>query len=156
MAFKDTTSGSYVVGQVWGRIGADNYLLDQVRRKMDFVETVKAVRLMSAKWPDAWSKVVEDKANGPAVISTLKRSIPGLIAFMPNGSKESRLYAVSPLFEAGNVHIPTRDWTQDYIEELVSFPNGTNDDQVDCSSQALIRLTKPTRLRTMSKKSLGL
>jgi predicted phage terminase large subunit-like protein len=156
MAFKDTTSGSYVVGQVWGRIGADNYLLDQVRRKMDFVETVKAVRLMSAKWPDAWSKVVEDKANGPAVISTLKRSVPGLIAFMPNGSKESRLYAVSPLFEAGNVHIPVRDWTQDYIEELVSFPNGTNDDQVDCSSQALIRLTKPTGLRTMSKKSLGL
>lgn len=156
MAFKDTKSGSFVVGEVWGKLGADHYILDQVRRKMDFVESVKAIRLMTAKWPIARAKIVEDKANGSAVISTLKRSIPGLIGFTPKGSKESRLYAVSPLFEAGNVYVPIKDWTQDYIEELVSFPNGTNDDQVDCTSQALIRLTKQPGIRTMNKRALGL
>jgi len=156
MAFKDTKEGSFVVGQVWGKIGADNYLLDQVRRQMDFVETIKAVRLMTAKWPAAIAKIVEDKANGPAVISTLKREIPGMIPYTPEGSKESRLYSVSPYFESGNVFIPIKDWAQDYIEEIVSFPNGANDDQVDCSSQALIRLNKQSGLKTLNKRSLGL
>jgi predicted phage terminase large subunit-like protein len=156
MAFKDTKEGSFVVGQVWGKIGADNYLLDQVRRQMDFVETIKAVRLMSVKWPKAYAKIVEDKANGTAVISTLKREIPGMIPYSPEGSKESRLYSVSPYFEAGNVFVPVKEWTQDYIEELVSFPNGTNDDQVDCTSQALTRLNKRSGLQTMRKSSIGL
>lgn len=143
MAFKETTSSDFVVGQVWGRKGADKYLLDQVRDRMDFPTTVQTVRALSAKWPQAYAKLVEDKANGPAVIATLKREIAGLIPVEPQGSKEARAAAVSPQIEAGNVYLPDPSiapWVHDFIEECSAFPNGANDDQVDAMTQALLRL----------------
>lgn len=145
MAFKDTQSSDYVVGQVWGRIGADKYLLDQVRDRMSFPVTVQAVRSLSAKWPRASAKLVEDKANGTAVISVLRREIPGLIPVEPLGSKQARAAAVSPEIEAGNVFLPSPDlgsWVHDFVEECSSFPTGTYDDQVDAMTQALQRLQK--------------
>lgn len=142
MTFKDTKTADFVVGQVWGRKGADKYLLDQVRDRMDFPATVQAVRSLSAKWPQARNKLVEDKANGPAVIATLKNEIPGLIAVNPEGGKVVRAQAASPDIEAGNVYLPdpsVAPWVHDFIEECAAFPNGANDDQVDAMTQALIR-----------------
>jgi hypothetical protein len=65
MAFKDTAKSDYVVGQVWALEGARAFLLDQVHDRMDFVATCQALRALSAKWPQAHAKLVEDKANGP-------------------------------------------------------------------------------------------
>jgi phage terminase large subunit-like protein len=61
---------------------------------------------LSARWPQAVLKLVEDKANGPAVISALSRRLPGLVPEEPHGSKESRTSAVAPFLEAGNVLAP--------------------------------------------------
>lgn len=143
MAFKATADTDYVVGQVWGRIGADCYLLDQVRDRLTFSQTLAAVKALSEQWPQAWAKLVEDKANGPAVIDVLHHHIPGLIAVEPDGGKVARLQAVSPLIEAGNVYLPNASrasWVQDFIEEVSVFPNSAHDDQVDACSQALRRL----------------
>ncbi len=155
MSFKETKGGSYVVGQVWGRKGADKYLLDQVRARMDFPTTLHAVRSLSAKWPQAHAKLVEDKANGPAVIATLKREITGLIAVEPQGSKEARAAAVSPDVEAGNVYLPdptVAPWIHDFIEELSAFPHGVNDDQCDSTTQALLRLRSSAHIPEEVKK----
>ena len=152
MTFKDTKTADYVVGQVWGRKGADKYLLDQVRDRMDFPATVQAVRNLSAKWPQARAKLIEDKANGPAVIATLKRNISGLIPIEPQGSKESRAWAASPEVEAGNVYLPDPSiapWVHDFVEECAAFPNGANDDQVDAMSQALMRLNKQPGIQVL-------
>ena len=152
MTFKDTKTADFVVGQVWGRKGADKYLLDQVRDRMDFPATVQAVRNLSAKWPQAKVKLVEDKANGPAVIATLKKEISGLIPVEPQGSKESRAWAVSPEVEAGNVYLPDPSiapWVHDFIEECAAFPNGANDDQVDAMTQALMRLNKQPGIQVL-------
>jgi len=143
LAFKETTGSDFVVGQAWGKKGGSFYLLDQVRDRMDFPATLKAIESLSAKWPAAVCKLVEDKANGPAVISTLKGKIPGLIAVEPRGSKEARASAVSPAIEAGNVYLPApARWSgvHDFIEECAAFPKGANDDQVDAMTQALDRL----------------
>lgn len=139
-AFKETDDSDYVVGQVWGRVGANKYLLDQVRARMDLPGTIQAVRSLSAKWPQARAKLVEDKANGPAVIQLLKNEIPGLIPVNPEGGKVVRAQAASPELEAGNVFIPAPSiapWIHDFVEEAAAFPNGLNDDQVDCFSQAI-------------------
>lgn len=141
--FKETKSSDFVVGQVWGRKGANKYLLDQVRDRMDFTKTIAALLSMSARHPRTYTKLVEDKANGPAVIATLKNSVSGLVAVEPEGSKEARLSAVAVEFEAGNVLLPHPDeapWVRDFIEELVNFPNAAHDDQADACSQALWRL----------------
>lgn len=162
MAFKDTDGSDYVVGQVWGRFFADKYLLHQVRAKLEFTETVKAVQELTAWVEDrlpkhrGHAKLVEDKANGPAVISTLRRTVPGLIAVDPGplGGKVARARAVAPEIESGNVFLPgaassdgsdydrtfTPGWVQQLVEECAAFPNASNDDQVDALSQALSRL----------------
>jgi predicted phage terminase large subunit-like protein len=143
MAFKDTAASDYVVGQVWMRRGADVFLLDQVHDRMDFVTTCQRFRELAAKWPQAVLKIVEDKANGTAVINALRRIVSGIVPEEPHGSKEARAAAVTPLVEAGNVHLPTPElapWVGDLIEEAAAFPTGAFDDQVDALSQALNRL----------------
>lgn len=145
MTFKDTKTSDFVVGQVWGRRAAEYYLLDQTRARMDFPSTTRAVERLSTDWPQALTKLVEDKANGPAVIDTLRGRIPGLIAVNPEGSKEARLASVTPLIEAGNVYLPdpsVAPWVHDFIEECAGFPNAAHDDQVDAMSQALRRMSQ--------------
>lgn len=143
MTFKDTKGSDYVVGQVWGKDGANAYLLDQVRDRMDFTATVAAFIAQSNKWPQAIRKLVEDKANGPAVMSHLKAKVPGLIPVEPDGSKVARTYAVSPFWEAGNVWLPSpalAPWVTDFVAEVTTFPAAPNDDQNDAMTQALREL----------------
>lgn len=137
MTFKGTDCSDYVVGQVWGVKGTNRYLIDQVRGRMDFVASVQAVRNLSAQYPQAEAKYVEDKANGPAVINALHSEISGIIPVTPNGSKTARAYAVTPQIESGNVYLPRKKWVDGLIEESTSFPNGAHDDQVDALTQAL-------------------
>jgi predicted phage terminase large subunit-like protein len=141
-SFKDLVTSDYVVGQVWGRLGAYYFLGDQVRDRMDCPTTVKAVRELSQRYPGSLAKLIEDKANGSAVIQMLKHEIEGILAVNPEGGKVPRAMAVSPLIEAGNVYLPHplyAPWVNDFIEECAAFPNGAHDDQVDAMTQALLR-----------------
>jgi predicted phage terminase large subunit-like protein len=98
---------------------------------------------MTARWPQAVAKLVEDKANGPAVINALHRQIPGIIPVEPEGSKYARAAAVSPFVHALNVHLPTAELlpnVEDLLEEARSFPNGAHDDTIDTFSQAVNQL----------------
>jgi predicted phage terminase large subunit-like protein len=146
-SFKDLSTSDYVVGQVWARWGSLFLLGDQVRARLDCPATVRAVRALTQKWPGTIAKLVEDKANGSAVIQMLSREIPGLLPVNPQGGKNARAAAVSPLIEAGNVYLPHplfAPWVNDFIEECVAFPNGAHDDQVDAMTQALLRLSMVT------------
>jgi hypothetical protein len=89
MTFKDKESSDFVVGQVWARKGAYVYLVDQVRARLNFTSTVDAFRRMTARWPQATVKLVEDTANGPAVVSALRREIGGIIPLPAKGSKSN-------------------------------------------------------------------
>lgn len=140
MTFKDSKNSDYVVGQVWGKKGPNFYLLDQVRGQWDFVKTKEMVRVLAHKWPRVVRKLVEDKANGSAVISELKSTVSGFVPITPTESKEARASSVTPYFEAGNVFIPEdteAPWVPHYVSELLEFPAGSHDDQVDSTTQAL-------------------
>ena len=142
-AFKDTAASDYVAIGVWLRRGPNAYLLDQVHDRLDFLASMRARRGLVAKWPQAGLKLVEDKANGTAIINTLSRSIPGIVPEVPRGGKTERANAVVPFVEAGNVWLPAAEiapWVGDFIEEHAAFPTGKHDDQVDATSQALNRL----------------
>lgn len=148
--FKDTGT-SWIVGQLWGQLKANFYLVDQVRFKADFVKAKEAMRLKGIRnpslpslWHRARLKLVEDKANGPAIISSLKNEVPGIVPVSPKGSKKARLSAVAPFFEAKNVWLPPKSqakWIRGFIEEITTYPGAANDDQVDACSQALSRGT---------------
>ena len=142
-SFKDNMDNDYVVAQCWGQLAGDAYLIDQVRGLWDFVATLKNFVKFVEKYPEATERLIEDKANGPAVISSLRHDVPGIIPVEPFGSKSARAHAVSPYWESGNVYIPnptSYPWVTDFELELLQFPVVSHDDQVDASTQALQRM----------------
>lgn len=143
LTFKDKSTSDYVVGQVWARYGAEVFLVDQTRARLSFTATVEAVKALTARWPQASAKFVEDKANGPAVINALSRTIPGLIPIEPEGSKFARAAAISPFAHSGNIILPSAELlpnVEELIEEAKAFPAGAHDDTIDALSQAVNRL----------------
>lgn len=144
-AFKGTEASSYVVGQVWGFRGAYAYLVDQVREKMSFLQTIEAMKNMTARWPKAILKLIEDKANGPAILNTMTaQGVLGLMPINPVGSKPSRAMATTPLIKAGNVWLPNPNrarWVVDFVEEFSrAREDGTGAywDQIDAATQLLL------------------
>jgi predicted phage terminase large subunit-like protein len=149
-SFDDTTTkSSYCVGQVWARTGAHKFLIDQVRDQMDYPTFRSAVVSFSRKWPQAHKVLIENKANGPAVIKDLYGLVPGLLPREPKGSKESRAHACAGEVEGGNVWLPDpglddidptveRGFVHAFVEETALFPGGSFDDQVDAFTQAVL------------------
>ena len=138
MTFKENKTSDFVVGQLWGRKGSEFYLLDMVRDRMDFVKTLKVFINFANKHKNCNCWLVEDKANGTAIISTLKKHISGIIPITPKESKQERAYAITPYLEAGNIFFPkNQKFTKDLEEEMLQFPAGVHDDTVDSMTQAL-------------------
>lgn len=162
-AFKGKDSSDPVALQVWGSCGASQFLIDRRTETMSFTATLRAIKAMCIKWPRIQRKLVEDKANGTAVVDVLKTEVPGLILVNPGtDSKEGRAHAVTYLFEAGNVILPhpelaqypdgsrgavwlrggVHDLSQEakegsYEHTLVFFPKAGVDDDVDATTQYL-------------------
>ena len=132
---------SWVVGQVWGIKESDKYLLHMVREQMGFADTLASIRLMD-KLFEADEILIENKANGPATIETLKDEIGyKLKAVEPGGSKSDRAYAVVPQFERGEVWLPEPkryEWVKPLLTEVQSFPKSVTDDCVDAMTQVLV------------------
>ena len=136
-AFKGGENNDFVAITVWGKAGNDYYLLDCLNRHLDFPGTLQAVRAMAKLHPQARAVLMEDKANGPAVIQTLQKEL-FCIPVMPRGGKVARVHAVSPAIEAGHVFVPDRAlWVEEFLDQWTAFPAGRHDDMVDSSSPAL-------------------
>jgi predicted phage terminase large subunit-like protein len=57
-----------------------------------------------------------------------------------------RMSAQTAKIEAGAVHLPRQAaWLDDLRSELLAFPQGLHDDQVDSISQALKWISRPRR-----------
>lgn len=137
---KKNVKRSYTVGLVGATSGVNGYVLDMFRERVEFPDAVRAVRSMHAKHPNVAAKYIEDKANGPAIISTLRDEIPGIIAVSVVGTKEARAESSTARVEAGNWYLPHPDlpgaeWVPDFIKELSDFPHGAHDDIADAFSQ---------------------
>lgn len=151
--FKDLTTSDRVAGTVWGQIGSDFYLLDVKVDQMGFLATLQAIKDTSEKWPQTRGILVEDKANGSAILQTLRVTdgIPGLLPVEPYGSKIARAEACTPFFNAGNVILPEKaPWVSDYVTELTKFPFYRFDDLTDSTTQAIIYLTDSKRHKRLT------
>lgn len=136
---------SYVVGQLWfrpEREPANVYLVDQRRDRWDAPDTARQLVELSKDplWSNAGAILVEDKADGRALIPMLRNYVSGILPISPIGSKEARAHRVAPYFAAGNVYLPPKSiapWVGEYITEVITFPGGAHDDQVDATTQAV-------------------
>lgn len=142
LPLKDKRTSDYAVGEVWGRAGADLYLLDLARDHMDMERVVGHMQTFALKYR-AIAKLIEDSAMGPQLISTFQHKVAGMIPVPPKGSKMSRALNVVPYMRGHNIWLPMNDdgskpkWVMDFVEECAAFDKGTYDDQVDSFTQAV-------------------
>jgi predicted phage terminase large subunit-like protein len=142
------TADSWVHGALWAQWEKRYMLLDEVHIHANYPETKRAFVAAQARslWSAAGEILIEDKANGTALIAEL-RELPdvriSIRAVEPHGSKEERAKRHSAKAEDGRLWLPpahVAPWVAEFRAELVRFPNQKANDRVDTTTQALDRL----------------
>lgn len=142
---KDKHSSDFNVGTVWGRIGNDKYLIHMERGRWPFPTACQKLLDVSRQFKGAHKKLIEAKANGPAIKQTVDKYVTGIIEVEPRGDKVARANAVAPEVESGHVWLPhpqIAPWIHDFITEMCEFPHSQYDDIVDSATMALDELRK--------------
>lgn len=136
-AMKATGTSDYSVGTVWLIRGESHYLLDLVRDRLDFPDLKRKAITLHQRWRPL-ATLVEDKGSGTALLQELRAMRLPTIAFISTADKVMRMHAQSARFEAGSVYLPKdAPWLGELLKEILAFPGGRHDDQVDSISQAL-------------------
>jgi predicted phage terminase large subunit-like protein len=136
-ATRKATSGDYVAGHVYALIGRKFILVDRVHERFTFTESVTQILRMSARWPQTSRIYVEDRANGRAMLNTLRKRAALIKPVNPDGSKEVRALAAQPTVDEGNVAVLDTVFSQGMFDEFRDFPFGKHDDDVDAFTQAI-------------------
>lgn len=138
----------YSVCTTWGITEAkEMYLLHVFRARLEYPELKKKFRQLAQEFL-AGVVVVEDTSAGEQLIQEMRREgFAHVVPVKPKGDKVMRMAAQTPMIEAGRVFIPyDAPWLDDFLHELMMFPKGRFDDQVDSTSQALAYIGIPTTL----------
>jgi predicted phage terminase large subunit-like protein len=149
-AFSTRTTADFSVIQTWGIFhlydqdekGHEGYasqliLLGNIKGRFEYPELRKiAQKLYNDHRPDVC--MIEKKASGQSLIQDMRRAGLPVMEYNPDRDKVSRVYAASPIMEAGRLWIPRgKKWSDDLVEELIRFPNAAHDDQVDALTMAV-------------------
>ncbi|MDX1950065.1 MAG: phage terminase large subunit [Rickettsiales bacterium] len=137
-AIKTGKNNDFSACTTWGEFENNFYLLDIFRDKLDFPDLKKAVINLANKWR-AEKILIEDKSSGQSLIQEVLREtkLP-IIPIKVRQDKISRFAKITPLFEAGKIFLPkNHSKIQDYEIEITTFPNSSNDDLIDSTSQYL-------------------
>ena len=160
--FKNTEVSDFVAIELWCLKGGDVYLWKLINKRMAFVDTVQYIKQLCKDNPDISELVIEDRANGSAIIDVLayESDIPPVVAVEPKGGKYARAQATSNFVSTGKVYIPC-DFTPSeekdienygthdvcdgrtlFIKQHSTFPYAKHDDMVDAQTQGLSRIIK--------------
>jgi len=126
-------------------------LLNKVKGKYEFPELKSMAHEQYKEWePD--SVIVEAKASGQPLIDEMRRSGIFVQDFSPGKGQDkiARLNAVADMFASGHVWFPENAWAAATVEEILAFPAGEHDDEVDTMTLALMRIRKGGLLRLSS------
>jgi predicted phage terminase large subunit-like protein len=124
------------------------YVMDVVRARLEYPDLKRAVLEHHQRWRRAgcfsYALLIEKKGSGLSLIQDLKRQDIHPIGVNPEAEKVLRMAAQTAPIEAGAVHLPARAaWLEEFRKEILSFPMGKHDDQIDAFSQALQRAFAP-------------
>lgn len=137
-ANKPKEMNDYSAGTTWGISKGNAYLLDVFRERVDYPDLKRAVKALNERFHPT-KILIEDKASGTSLAQELKyERMWNVEAYVPKGDKTMRMMAQTPMIEAGRVYLPDKaPWKDAYLHELLTFPKGRYDDQIDSTSQAL-------------------
>jgi predicted phage terminase large subunit-like protein len=143
--FADSKGSDYCAIAVVASVAFNYYVLDLVRKRMTFTQTLAELRAICGKWEMAQKLLVEKSANGNALADTLSREhgfrLSSRIELVDvKVGKSVRLESVSPIFEQHRFFLPNpivHDWSDVVADELVNLGSARNDDAADAVVQAL-------------------
>jgi len=141
-------TSSLSVGLLWGAVGAQYYLLDVVRERLEAPELRRRIIDKMTEWqPDA--TLVEETELGRSLVQEISQTTElRPLLRQPRLDKTARLLAQAARFEAGQVLVPRQAlWVDRYLSELLAFPYSRHDDQVDATSLALNYMTTLAAVR---------
>jgi predicted phage terminase large subunit-like protein len=148
----------YSVCTTWMMKGEDYYLLNVLRERLEYPLLKKRVIEMAHRHA-AHSVLIEDKGSGTQLIQDLRHGKTGVrpIAIAPESDKVTRMSSQSAKIEAGQVILPeTAPWLDAFQAEMMAFPNGKFDDQIDSVSQFLIWVDKRRRRVARASRVVGM
>jgi len=145
-----------VLAQSWGTASTTSELASYsvgITALIDKTGTIWVLDLVRGRWevPDPQRKVIEavrrhqpkatlieDHASGTALQQALKQQRFKTIAIKPKGDKVMRMHAHTAALEGGKVLLQKdAPWLDDFRYEVLAFPKGKHDDQVDALSQLM-------------------
>lgn len=140
-ASKATELSDYSVCTTWVIHDGEYYLLDVLRERLIFPDLRRRIIDHAAAFA-AETMLIENAGSGMALLQDLSYdempTVQEIFAVEPIGDKVTRMAAQSSRIEAGRVHIPDRaEWLDEFRSEILQFPHGRHDDQVDSVSQFL-------------------
>jgi phage terminase large subunit-like protein len=143
-SFTGKKTSDDVAIEVWGYYSGHFYCFYSEHSKRGFTESVEAIKAVAARWRPH-NILIEEAANGAAIVDTLKPDLPGVIAIPVAGgpSKANRARAASHHFTAKAVHFDkAAEWYAEKARLLLRFTGlaGGTDDTVDTTSQAILWL----------------
>ncbi len=136
-ANKVSELADYSVCTTWGLKDHAFYLLHVLRKKLSYPDLKRAVQDQRYAF-SATVILIEDKASGTQLIQDLlAEGVSMVTGCKPDGDKVMRVHAQSATMENGFVHLPRQaHWLDNYLHEMLVFPKGRHDDQVDATAQA--------------------
>ena len=145
-AFSTSRTADFSVIQTWGIFNDydEDYgfsshliLLGNTKGRYEYPELRRIAQDLYKEFrPDVC--IIERKASGQSLIQDMRRAGLPVLDYLPDKDKIARVYASTPMMEAGRVWLPkNKVWADDLFSECMSFPNGSHDDQVDCLSMAI-------------------
>ena len=145
-AFSTSRTADFSVIQTWGIFNDydEDYgfsshliLLGNTKGRYEYPELRRIAQDLYREFkPDVC--IIERKASGQSLIQDMRRAGLPVLDYLPDKDKIARVYASTPMMEAGRVWLPkNKIWADDLFSECMSFPNGSHDDQVDCLSMAI-------------------
>ena len=151
-AYEVGDTNDYSVCSTWGVIKNEFHLLDVYRKRLEFPDLQRAVIAQQQRY-DARAVVLEAIGSGASLYQNLRgeHGVTWLRTLRPVTSKQHRASQQSVKFEQGRIRLPAQaPWLEEFEDELLSFPNGKHDDQVDSIVQFLaatdVALTGPGRI----------
>jgi predicted phage terminase large subunit-like protein len=142
-AFKDAEANSGVAIEVWGMRAARFYCYHSTLDNLSFSDTLTVLVQVVSMYPGVNAVLIEEKANGAAVISIMRTKLPNVIAMNPKTAKPARAQAANVYYQAHAVyHLADAEWLPRKVTNLKHFPKGRRNDDVDATTQALIWLAE--------------
>ena len=137
-----------------GGKGPDRFLFADRTKSMTYTETKAAIAALMLEFPATTRILIENKANGAALIDELGAAFSGLIGLETDGGKESRAAAMSPAVESGCVYLLEGAlYIDEFLAELCVFPHGKHDDRVDALSQLMNYFRESTDAMKLAAKN---